>query len=90
MSVPDEFGITILKPSHQSVWSQWLLNKQNPEITPPNLRNRSWHDFPAVEVCLYMLTHITHTHTETALEIHFTVFAFLSNPEEESRSSIWY
>uniref|UniRef100_A0A3P8QUV4 Sperm associated antigen 17 n=1 Tax=Astatotilapia calliptera TaxID=8154 RepID=A0A3P8QUV4_ASTCA len=43
------FGITILKPSHQSVWSQWLLNKQNPEITPPNLRNRSWHDFPAVE-----------------------------------------
>ncbi|XP_039458948.1 sperm-associated antigen 17 isoform X2 [Oreochromis aureus] len=45
----DEFGITILKPSHQSVWSQWLLNKQNPEITPPNLRNRSWHDFPAVE-----------------------------------------
>lgn len=64
MSVPDEFGITILKPSHQSVWSQWLLNKQNPEITPPNLRNRSWHDFPAVEVCLYMLTHITHTHTQ--------------------------
>ncbi|XP_056225932.1 sperm-associated antigen 17 isoform X2 [Seriola aureovittata] len=45
----DEFGITILKPSHQSVWSQWLLGKQNPDITPPNLRNRSWHDFPSVE-----------------------------------------
>ncbi|XP_044039721.1 sperm-associated antigen 17 isoform X2 [Siniperca chuatsi] len=46
----DEFGITILKPGHQSVWSQWLLGKQNPDITPPNLRNRSWHDFPRIEV----------------------------------------
>ncbi|KAM6894209.1 sperm-associated antigen 17 [Lycodopsis pacificus] len=45
----DEFGITMLKPSHQSVWSQWLLGKQNPDITPPNLRNRSWHDFPGIE-----------------------------------------
>ncbi|XP_054457183.1 LOW QUALITY PROTEIN: sperm-associated antigen 17 [Anoplopoma fimbria] len=45
----DEFGITILKPSHQSVWSQWLLGKQNPDITPPNLRNRSWQDFPRIE-----------------------------------------
>ncbi|XP_074555058.1 sperm-associated antigen 17 [Halichoeres trimaculatus] len=46
----DEFGITILKPSQQSVWSQWLLRKQNPDITPPNLRNRTWHDFPRTEV----------------------------------------
>ncbi|KAF7650798.1 hypothetical protein LDENG_00120320 [Lucifuga dentata] len=45
----DEFGIAILKPSHPSVWSQWVLAKQNPDITPPNLRNRSWHDFPRVE-----------------------------------------
>ncbi|XP_028285189.1 sperm-associated antigen 17 [Parambassis ranga] len=45
----DEFGITILKPSHQSVWSQWLLGKQNPDITPPNLRYRSRHDFPRAE-----------------------------------------
>ncbi|GLD53655.1 sperm-associated antigen 17 isoform X1, partial [Lates japonicus] len=45
----DEFGITILKPSHQNVWSQWMLGKQNPDITPPNLRNRSWHDFPSAE-----------------------------------------
>ncbi|XP_042368348.1 sperm-associated antigen 17 [Plectropomus leopardus] len=45
----DEFGITILKPGHRSVWSQWLLGKQNPDITPPNLRNRSWHDFPRTE-----------------------------------------
>ncbi|XP_050932117.1 sperm-associated antigen 17 isoform X1 [Lates calcarifer] len=45
----DEFGITILKPSHQNVWSQWKLGKQNPDITPPNLRNRSWHDFPSAE-----------------------------------------
>uniref|UniRef100_A0A3Q1HUT0 Sperm-associated antigen 17-like n=1 Tax=Acanthochromis polyacanthus TaxID=80966 RepID=A0A3Q1HUT0_9TELE len=43
----DEYGITVLKPIHQSVWSQWLLGKQNPDITPPNLRNRSWHDFPS-------------------------------------------
>ncbi|XP_029931600.1 sperm-associated antigen 17 [Myripristis murdjan] len=51
-ALPDtqgEFGITILKPSHQSVWSQWLLQKQNPDIIPANLRNRSWHDFPRVE-----------------------------------------
>ncbi|XP_056156134.1 sperm-associated antigen 17 [Lampris incognitus] len=45
----DEFAITILKPSHQSVWSQWLLQKQNPEIIPTNLRNRSWHNFPRIE-----------------------------------------
>ncbi|KAG7496175.1 hypothetical protein JOB18_013507 [Solea senegalensis] len=45
----DEFGITILKPLRQSIWSQWLLEKQNPDITPPNLRNRTWHDFPDVE-----------------------------------------
>ncbi|XP_035479939.2 sperm-associated antigen 17 isoform X3 [Scophthalmus maximus] len=45
----DEFGITILKPSHQSVWSQWMLRKRNPDITPPNLRNRTWRDFPSVE-----------------------------------------
>uniref|UniRef100_A0A8C3A3I6 Sperm associated antigen 17 n=1 Tax=Cyclopterus lumpus TaxID=8103 RepID=A0A8C3A3I6_CYCLU len=43
------FSITILKPSHESVWSQWLLGKQNPDITPANLRNRSWHDFPRIE-----------------------------------------
>ncbi|XP_061566173.1 sperm-associated antigen 17 [Cololabis saira] len=42
----DEFGITVLKPSFQSVW---LPRKQNPDITPPGLKNRSWHDFPAVE-----------------------------------------
>uniref|UniRef100_A0A1A8F784 Sperm associated antigen 17 n=2 Tax=Nothobranchius korthausae TaxID=1143690 RepID=A0A1A8F784_9TELE len=44
-----EFGITILKPIHRSVWAQWLLKKQIPDITPPSLRNRTWHDFPAVE-----------------------------------------
>ncbi|KAM3857606.1 sperm-associated antigen 17-like [Diretmus argenteus] len=44
-----EYGITILKPCHQSVWSQWLLRKQNPNIIPANLRNRSWHNFPRVE-----------------------------------------
>nr|XP_020479386.1 sperm-associated antigen 17 [Monopterus albus] len=49
LDTPDDFAITILKPSHQSVWSKWLLGKQNPDITPPNLRNRSWRDFPRVE-----------------------------------------
>ncbi|CAM9174286.1 unnamed protein product, partial [Lampetra planeri] len=44
-----EFGITILKPSHQSVWSRWVQAKQIPDITPPNLQNRSWNSFPAVE-----------------------------------------
>ena len=50
VSVSDDFGITILKPSHRSVWSQWLLEKQKPDFTPPNLRDRSWHDFPRTEV----------------------------------------
>ncbi|KAM3590203.1 uncharacterized protein V6R79_005781 [Siganus canaliculatus] len=45
----DDFAITILKPSYKSVWSKWLLGKQNPDITPPNLRNRSWHDFSRTE-----------------------------------------
>ncbi|XP_069026480.1 sperm-associated antigen 17 [Embiotoca jacksoni] len=45
-----EFGITILKPSHKSVWSQWLLDKQNPDITPPNLRKCIWDDFSRVAV----------------------------------------
>ncbi|XP_014906164.1 sperm-associated antigen 17 isoform X2 [Poecilia latipinna] len=45
----DEFGITILKPGHQSVWSKWVLKKQNPDITPPNLRNRS-DEFHTAEV----------------------------------------
>ncbi|XP_043953530.1 sperm-associated antigen 17 isoform X2 [Gambusia affinis] len=45
----DAFGITILKPAHQSVWSKWVLKKQNPDITPPNLRNRS-DEFYTAEV----------------------------------------
>ncbi|KAK7909698.1 hypothetical protein WMY93_014382 [Mugilogobius chulae] len=45
----DEFGITILRPRHESMWSQWLLAKQKPDITPPNLRNRNWNDFPRAE-----------------------------------------
>lgn len=54
MALADEFGITILKPSFKNVWSQWLLGKQNPDITPPNLKNRSWHDFPPVEVPVFI------------------------------------
>ncbi|XP_013856296.1 sperm-associated antigen 17, partial [Austrofundulus limnaeus] len=44
-----ELAITILKPGHRSVWSQWSLKKQNPDVTPFSLRNRPWKDFPAVE-----------------------------------------
>lgn len=51
--IADAFGITILKPSPQSVWSQWLLGKQVPDVTPPNLKNRSWHDFPGTEVQIF-------------------------------------
>ncbi|XP_053716794.1 sperm-associated antigen 17 [Synchiropus splendidus] len=46
----DELAITILKPSHLSVWSKWLLRKQVQEITPPNLLNRNWKDFPRIEM----------------------------------------
>ncbi|XP_075891417.1 sperm-associated antigen 17 isoform X2 [Nelusetta ayraudi] len=45
----DEVAVTVQKPSHQSAWTQWLLWKQSPNITPPNLRNRSWQDFPGTE-----------------------------------------
>lgn len=65
VSVSDEFSITILKPSHQSVWSQWLLGKQNPDITPPNLRNRSWHDFPQTEVQVWSNMGKRHTQGPT-------------------------
>lgn len=76
MSVPDEFGITILKPGHQSVWSQWLLKKQIPDITPPNFRNRSCRDFPAVEVQTFLHILYTNTHTQRRKTptMHFPVF----------------
>lgn len=50
VSPPGEFGITILKPGHRSLWSRWILGKQAPDITPQNLRNRDWVHFPQVEV----------------------------------------
>lgn len=46
----DEFGITVLRPARRSLWSQWMWGKKAPDITPPNLRNRSWVDFPPTEV----------------------------------------
>lgn len=84
MTVSGGFGITILKPSHQSAWSQWLLGKQNPDITPPNLRNRSWHDFPRIEVQVHI--HILYMYTQA----NYTLKHFLSIAEEEPRSSIRY
>ncbi|XP_072315549.1 sperm-associated antigen 17 [Eucyclogobius newberryi] len=45
----DEYGITILRPCHESMWSQWFLAKQKADITPPHLRNRSLNDFPRAE-----------------------------------------
>ncbi|XP_062303432.1 sperm-associated antigen 17 isoform X2 [Osmerus eperlanus] len=42
-------AITMLKPCHQSVWSSWLMHKQNQDILPPNLKSRSWDNFPSTE-----------------------------------------
>ncbi|XP_029695831.1 sperm-associated antigen 17 isoform X3 [Takifugu rubripes] len=49
--LPDSggFGITVLRPARRSLWSQWTVGKRLPEIAPPNLRNRSWADFPRTE-----------------------------------------
>lgn len=44
------FGITVLRPARRSLWSQWTVGKRVPEITPPNLRDRSWAHFPRTEV----------------------------------------
>lgn len=49
-SFPGEFGITVLKPGPRSLWSQWIVGKHAPDITPDNLRNRPWADFPQTEV----------------------------------------
>lgn len=47
--LPDSggFGITVLRPARRSLWT---VGKKVPEITPANLRNRSWADFPRTEV----------------------------------------
>lgn len=50
VSPPDEFGITVLRPGPRSVWTRWVLGKRAPDVTPQNLRNRSWADFPQTEV----------------------------------------
>lgn len=50
VSFSDEFGITVLRPARRSLWSQWMMGKKSPDITPPNLQNRSWVDFPPTEV----------------------------------------
>ncbi|XP_046887321.1 LOW QUALITY PROTEIN: sperm-associated antigen 17 [Hypomesus transpacificus] len=42
-------AITMLKPCQQSVWSSWLMPKQNQDILPPNLKSRSWDNFPSTE-----------------------------------------
>lgn len=44
------FGVTVLRPARRSLWAQWTVGKRLPEISPPNLRNRSWADFPRTEV----------------------------------------
>lgn len=50
VSFPDEFAVTVLKPGHRSLWSRWIMGKRAPDITPQNLRNRSWAHFPQTEV----------------------------------------
>lgn len=79
VTVTDEFGVTILKPCRCSVWSQWLLEKQKPDITPPNLRSRSWHDFPRVEVQVH--TYCTRTHLAKQ---HTNIFPPLSLFQKKS------
>lgn len=80
VTITDEFGITILKPCHESVWSQWLLAKQKPDITPPNLRNRSWHDLPREEVQVTKYTYNPRQHD---------TYSYICL-EPHPRSSIWH
>ncbi|XP_029603285.1 sperm-associated antigen 17-like [Salmo trutta] len=42
-------GITVLRPSRQDVWSRWVIQKQNKDIIPTNLKSRCWDNFPSVE-----------------------------------------
>ncbi|XP_052360976.1 sperm-associated antigen 17-like isoform X1 [Oncorhynchus keta] len=42
-------GIAVLRPSRQDVWSRWVIQKQNKDIIPTNLRSRRWDNFPSVE-----------------------------------------
>ncbi|XP_061769692.1 sperm-associated antigen 17 isoform X4 [Nerophis ophidion] len=45
----DEFGITFLKPSNESMRSKWVQEKQDLNVMLQNFRNRSSHEFPSVE-----------------------------------------
>ncbi|XP_031675388.1 sperm-associated antigen 17 isoform X3 [Oncorhynchus kisutch] len=42
-------GIAVLRPSRQDVWSRWVMQKQNKDIIPTNLKSRRWDSFPSVE-----------------------------------------
>ncbi|KAK6325687.1 hypothetical protein J4Q44_G00050290 [Coregonus suidteri] len=42
-------GITVLRPCLQDVWSRWVIQKQNKDIIPTNLKSRRWDNFPSVE-----------------------------------------
>lgn len=79
-SFPGGFGITILRPARGSLWSQWTLGKKVPEITPPNLRNRSWAGFPRTEV-----RRLWSRATSVTPNPHLQP----SPPEEDSRSWVW-
>lgn len=80
--LPDSggFGITVLSPARRSLWSQWTVGKQVPEITPPNLRNRSWADFPPTEVRRVRSRPAPFRPDPDVLP---------SPPEKDSRSGVW-
>ncbi|XP_010889422.4 sperm-associated antigen 17 [Esox lucius] len=46
---PGVLGITVLRPARQDVWSRWVIQKQNKDIMPANLKSRNWENFPSVE-----------------------------------------
>ncbi|XP_072556937.1 sperm-associated antigen 17 isoform X4 [Paramormyrops kingsleyae] len=46
---PGVLGITVLKPCLKDSASRWIIQKQNPDIMPLNLRSRKWDLFPSRE-----------------------------------------
>ncbi|XP_048834664.1 sperm-associated antigen 17 isoform X2 [Brienomyrus brachyistius] len=46
---PGVLGITVLKPCLKDSASRWIVQKQNPDIMPLNLRSRKWDLFPSSE-----------------------------------------
>ncbi|RXM33918.1 Sperm-associated antigen 17 [Acipenser ruthenus] len=43
------YGITVLHPCTEDIWSHWLIKKEIENIIPPNLKSREWDHFPSTE-----------------------------------------